>query len=140
MYELDDQLSRARDALVIAESRIAASEERARRLGAGLDGLRRQADQVAVELQSDASGGYSTGPLSGGSARIAMARSRNGGGGGGGGGSAGSGSYDVDTIAGRSGVGTRNSHVGDMASDPRVGRPSPASDWNSSSVPTGHAR
>lgn len=44
---LDIDLGQTRDALAVAEAKVAASEDRARRLGAGLDGLRRQADLVA---------------------------------------------------------------------------------------------
>jgi hypothetical protein len=69
VHELDDQLGRARSALTTAETRVAASEDRARRLGAGLDGLRRQANMVAGELTSNGSadGGRGSGGGSGGS-------------------------------------------------------------------------
>ena len=87
VHELDGQLTRARSALTTAEARVAASEDRARRLGAGLDGLRRQANMVAGELTSNRSadgGGGSGGGGGGGGSGVSYSSGKdvdNGGGG-----------------------------------------------------------
>lgn len=47
--QLDDELLHTRKALAAAESKVAMAEDKARLLGAGLDGLRRQADLGVVE-------------------------------------------------------------------------------------------
>jgi hypothetical protein len=90
VHELDDQLTRARSALTTAEARVAASEDRARRLGAGLDGLRRQANMVAGELTSNGS-------------------ADGGGGSGGGGGGGSGGSYSIGKDLDNGGGGSRQS-------------------------------